>query len=61
MRECLICQKQRDNGSDGIIYDYCQRCLDTDVEELHRRHMRIEKKKEEASRNPGKESQEANK
>ena len=60
MRECLICQQQRDNGSDGIIYDYCQRCLQTDVETLHRRHMRIEEKKK-ASRNPAKDQQEANK
>ena len=56
MRECLICQKQRDNGNDGIIYDYCNRCLAEDIAVLQKRY-----EKKEASRTPAKESQEANK
>jgi hypothetical protein len=60
MRQCVICGGTRNNGNEGIVEDYCQRCLDTDVETLRRRHMRIEEKKE-ASRTPAKESQEANK
>jgi len=59
MRTCVICGGTRDNGNEKIIEDYCQRCLDTDVETLHRRYMGIEEKKE-ASRTPARESQEAN-
>ena len=45
MRTCIICGGTRDNGNEKIVEDYCQRCLDTDVETLHRRHMRIDEKK----------------
>ena len=58
MRKCVICGGTKGNGNE-VIYDYCQDCLSTDVETLHRRHM-IEEEKE-ASRNPEKDRQEANK
>jgi hypothetical protein len=59
MRECVVCGRIRDNGREGHIFDYCQLCLDTDVEALRRSHMREEKK--EASPDPAKDTREANK
>ena len=45
MRECLICGGQRIDGNEGIIYDYCEICLRTDLNELRKIHL----EKEEAS------------
>jgi len=42
MRKCIVCGGLRENGNEGLIYDYCQTCYDTDLELLHKRQQEKE-------------------
>ena len=52
-KKCVICEKVYTDENRNIYLDICEDCLDKEVE------LRRTKDEKEASRNPGKESQEA--
>lgn len=56
MRECIVCGQRRENGNEGLIYDYCQTCYGTDLDLLHKRQQEREEK---GPSDPAKESREA--
>lgn len=44
MRKCIACGGLRENGNEGLIYDYCQTCYGADLELLHKRQREQQEK-----------------
>jgi hypothetical protein len=59
MRICIVCKEVKEPEDPGIRYDFCQKCLATDIETLNKRRAEFEARNEEAPQNPAKESREA--